>query len=124
MSFPDIPAALQRKWTNTPAHAQPETQANTYTPHPLFQNTHTFNRIFDCFVSLSFSLSLSPHYLFPFSPSSGMFLHFLSRMQIGRNTDQNLLQNGALLRGKKEGCAVKEEGGGGGGGGGRPAGGE
>lgn len=38
-------------------------------------------------------------------------------MQIGRNTDQNLLQNGALLRGKKEGCAVKEEGGGGGGGG-------
>ncbi len=46
-------------------------------------------------------------------------------MQIDRNTDQNLLQNGAFLRGKKEGCAVKEEGGGGGGTCGRgPAGGE
>ncbi len=111
MSFPDIPAASQRngqthlrmrsrRHTQTHTHHTLYSYSHKHHTHHTHTHTHNLNRIL---IVLSLSPSLSPHYLFPFSPSSGMFLHFLSRMQIGRNTDQNLLQNGAFLRGKKRG---------------------
>lgn len=65
MSFPDIPAALQRKRTYTPAHAQPGTHANTYTPSiPTHTHTHSIGYLIVLSLSLSVSLlTISFHFL-------------------------------------------------------------
>ncbi len=119
MSFPDIPAASQRKWTNTPAHAQPETHANTYTPHPLFQHTHTHTHTHTHIQSdiWLFCLSLRLSLLtisFHFLPHQGCSSISSVECKLVETLIRTYYKMEPFSEEKKEGCAVTEEGGGGG----------